>query len=146
MAEDGASLDPLIRYRKHGVEEKQRLLAQLYSAAEELARRKADIEAQMARETALAAQEGNGPETLALLNNYLDGARQRIQALDEERATLEERIALAQEDMRAAFAEMKKIEMVADARAAEEESALNAKQEQELSEIAIDQYRRNLEE
>lgn len=140
-----ADLDPLIRFRKYGVDEKQRLLAQLYREAEEMESQKTLIEHQMAKETQIAEELGD-TESLLALNAYMDGARRRVKAIAAARQKLDVRIALAQEDMRAAFAEMKKIEMVAESRANEEEAALNAKETQAFSEIALDQYRRALEE
>ena len=59
---------------------------------------------------------------------------------------MEARSALAQEDMRAAFAEMKKIEIVDRNRQEREDAELKAKETRELDDIAIDQYRRNLVE
>ena len=53
---------------------------------------------------------------------------------------------IAQEDMRNAFAEMKKIEMTQENREAQKKSEENRKEVQELDEIALDGYRRRLEE
>ena len=92
-----ADLDPLIRYRKYGVDEKQRLLAQLYREAEELAQKKQQLEDQMAKETQLAEEMGQA-ETLAYLGRYLEGARVKLRALEAAIAKMDVRIALAQED------------------------------------------------
>ncbi len=139
-----ADLDPLIRYRKYGVDEKQRLLAQLYREADELAQKKQQIQEQMMKETALAEEMG-GAETLAYLGRYLEGARTKIRGLEAAISKMEVRIELAREEMRVAFAEMKKVDIVNENRKKEEAAEIKAKEEQELAEVAIDQYRRHLE-
>ncbi|MCB9988710.1 MAG: hypothetical protein H6868_05155 [Rhodospirillales bacterium] len=140
-----ADLDPLIRFRKYGVEEKQRLLAQLFREMQELEAQKSQIEEQMDTETAMAEELGQA-ETLAYLGRYLEGARLKLRGIEAAINKMEARIALAQEDMRAAFAEMKKIEIVDRNRQEREDAELKAKETRELDDIAIDQYRRNLVE
>jgi len=140
-----ANLEPLIKYRKHGVDEKRRFLAQLYREAEQIERQKQAVANQMEREIELAKEMGS-TDAQAFLNKYLEGARRKIQALDVSLKKMDARIAAAQEDMRAVFAEMKKVEIIQHNREARAVAAQKKKDDQELDEVAIDQYQRKLKE
>lgn len=59
---------------------------------------------------------------------------------------MENRIAAAQEDMRNAFAEMKKVEITQRGRKEREQSEEQQKEDNELDEIAIENYRRRTED
>lgn len=140
-----ADLDPLIRYHKHGVEEKQRALSELYAVAEKLDAQKKALLDEMEHEKKLA-QESNSPDTAAFLGKYLDNARKKADSIDDRRHDLEARINVAQEDMRAAFAELKKIEITQRKRTAAERAEEQEKEDRELDEIALESYRRKLDE
>ena len=56
------------------------------------------------------------------------------------------RIEVARDDMRRAFAELKKIEITQERREDEEEKAINKKESAELDEIAIEGFRRKQDE
>lgn len=136
-----ADLEPLIKFRRHTVDEKRRFLAQLYREAEMMERQKKVIEDQMAREVEMAKQMQTA-EAQAYLGKYLEGARRKVKAMDLSLKKMDVRIAAAQEDMRAAFAEMKKIEITQRNRDEREAAALRKKEDQELDEIGIDLFRR----
>ena len=140
-----ADLDPLIRYRKHGVDEKRRILAELYRQSEALLQDKQRIEQEIEKETQLA-EEMASAEASAYLGRYIAGAKAKIRGIDKGVRKLETKIAVAQEDMRNAFAEMKKVEITQRNRADKEAAEVKRKEEQELDEIAIDGYRRKQEE
>ncbi len=140
-----ADLDPLIRYRKHGVDEKRRALALLYEQVEELEKKKQQIEEQVEQEKKLA-EEMASVEASAYLGRYLQGAREKIAAIGAEIRNLDTRITVAQEDMRRAFAEMKKVEITQRKRDEKEKAAQKKKEDNELDEIAIEGYRRKLDE
>jgi flagellar protein FliJ len=140
-----ADLEPLIRFRKHGVEEKQRILAQLYREVEKLELAKKAVEDQMEKEKRLA-KEMQTAEASAFYGRYAEGARNKIMALQQAIAKTNIRVEAAQEEMREAFAEMKKIEITHRNRKARENAARDKKEEQELDETAIDNYRRQREE
>lgn len=140
-----SDLDPLIRYRKHLVDEKRKFLAQLYEKVELVVRQKKVIEEQLDKERELA-ETSELPETITYFGRYADGARKKIKALKQSIEKMEIRIAAAQEDMRVAFADMKKIEIVRDTRAAREEAEQSRKDDQAMDETALDNYRRRLEE
>ena len=140
-----ADLESLIKYRKHIVDEKQRVLSQLYREAEQIEQRKRDILTQIEKEKAFAAKE-SGSAVATALAAYLDSARKDIARLDVMLQKMEKRIAAAQEDMRAAFAEQKKIEIVQRERLAEEEAEIKKKEGEAFDEIAIEGFRRRQEE
>ncbi len=137
-------LDGLIRYRKHTVDEKQKVLSNLYRQSEDLEKQKARILAEMEAEKKVAreAEEREERETSAFLLTYLEGARAKVRALDGQLARLEVRIIAAQEEVRSAFAEQKKVEIVQKQRQKKEDSEVKAKESKELDEIAIDAYRK----
>lgn len=136
-----ADLEPLIRLRKHAVDEKQRAVAQLYREAENLEKQKKVVEDQMAHEKRLA-EEMNRPEAIAFYTRYAEGARKKIAVLQSSIKKMEGRIEAAQEDMRAAFAEMKKIQITQNRREKREAKAVQKKEDAQMDDIAIEQYRR----
>ncbi|MBI4030764.1 MAG: hypothetical protein HY370_03745 [Proteobacteria bacterium] len=136
-----ADLEPLIKFRKHTVDEKRRFLAQLYREAEMMERQKQVVEDQMAREIE-TAREMQMAEAQAYLGKYLEGARRKVKAMETSLKKMDVRIAAAQEDMRAAYAEMKKIEITQRNRNEREAAALRKKEDQELDEIGINLFRR----
>ncbi len=140
-----ADLGSLIRFRKHGVDEKRRFLAQLYREAEVLEKQKKVIEDQMVSEIDLAREMGTA-DAQAYLGKYLEGARRKVKALEKSIQKMNVRIAAAQEDMRESFAEMKKIEIAQANRDEREEAERQKKENQELDEIGIDRFRRDKEE
>lgn len=139
-----ADLDPLIRYRRHAVDEKRRALAALYRQAEDLSRQKEALREEMARETQLA-QEAGSVEATAYLGRYLDGVRRKVASLELAIRKAETRIAIAQEDVRAAFAEVKKAEIVQRNRKDREKAEQEKKDSKILDETGIELYRRRME-
>jgi len=140
-----ADLDGLIKYRKHIVDEKQRFLAQLYRESEQIERQREVILDQMAKEEQMA-RDMQTPEAASYLGRYLEGARRKVKALDMSLKKMETRIIAAREDMRTAYAEMKKIQITQRSREAREDAEQKKKDDQELDEIALEGYRRQLEE
>lgn len=140
-----ADLEALIRFRKHTVDEKQKILSQLYRDAENLERQRQAIRDKMAEEQRLA-QEMNAPQAFAYLGLYLEGARKKVRAYDAAIKRIEIRIAAAQEDIREAFAEQKKVEITQAERKARDRKAQDRKQDQAMDEIALDGFRRKDEE
>ncbi len=140
-----ADLEALIKFRRHIVDEKRRFLAQLYREADQIERQKQVILQQMEREIAMAEKMGTS-DAQTFLGKYLEGARRKVKTLEASLKKMDVRIAAAQEDMRAAFNEMKKIEITQRNREERVEAAQKKKDDQELDEIALDGYRRRLEE
>lgn len=139
-----ADLDPLIRVRKHSIEQKQKFLAELYRQAEEMDRQKKALEDQLREEQ--ESVRNMGAEMLGFFGNYSKAVKERIEEIDESRMRLENRIRMAQDDMRDAFAELKKIEIIQERRRAEEADELARKESDLLDEIGIEGFRRNKSE
>ncbi|MBP7721260.1 MAG: flagellar FliJ family protein [Alphaproteobacteria bacterium] len=138
-----ADLNPLIRVRKHTVEQKQKFLAELYRQADELQNHKAALQRQM-KEERDALEKMNTVDMIAAFSTYVEAVKERISDIDEAMKKLETRIEIAREDMREAFAEFKKIEITQERREAEEYRAIEKKQAELLDEAAIEGYRRRV--
>lgn len=136
-----ADLDPLIRVRKHAVEQKQKFLAELYRQSEELAAQKSNLEQQMAAEQKLVV-EINQVEMLSYFGAYVEAVKARIEDIEESQKKLNGRIEVARDDMREAFTELKKIEIIHERRQEEEQAALDKKEAALLDDIALDGFRR----
>lgn len=140
-----ADLEPLVRMRKHLVEQKQKFLADLYRQAEELQKEKFFLIKQLKDERA-AVDAMNSVEAVVYFGRYSEVIKGRIEDIDEASAKMEARIEVAREDIRNSFAELKKVEIVQERREEEEERARNKKESQTLDETAIEGYRRKQEE
>ena len=131
-------LSPLIRVRKYSVEEKQKALSELYRKAEELEEQKQSLLMTMEEEKQHMAEMDVA--MLSYFGPYADAVQERVEDIDEGMKTLNHRIDLAREDVREAFAELKKIEITDEARKDAEAAALAKKDSDELDEIALRQY------
>jgi len=140
-----ADLDPLIRVRRHAVDEKQKRLAELYGQAEALQAEKADALAQL-EEEGKKLNGSDGADYLSYYSAFAERTRQRAKEIDGELESLEQRISIAREDMRMAFADLKKVELTQEERDKEEQAALAKKESELLDEIAIENYRRHMQE
>lgn len=140
-----ADLEALIRYRKHGVDEKQRVLAALYREAEKFEQKIAQLQEEMAREKKLT-DESDAPDAVSTYNLYAEGVRKKIKSLEAERAKLQIRVNAAQEAVREAFSEMKKAEITDRNRKNRTKKAAQKKEDQFLDEVAIDSFRRKQDE
>ena len=139
-----ADLDPLIRVRRHVVDQKQKFLAELYRQAEELANQKNNLIEQLAEEREKI--KDMGPEMLSYFGPYTEAVKARIKDIEEAAKKLDVRIDIAREDMREAFADLKKIEITQERREAEEKKELDKRESAELDEIGIETYRRRQNE
>jgi len=135
-----ADLNPLIRVQKHALEQKQKFLAELYRQAEEYESQKTTMLETLEKER--KNLDGMGVEMLSYFGPYEASVDARVKEIDEALLTLNTRIDMAREDMREAFAEFKKIEMTQEDRDAQEQSAIDKKQSDELDEIGLEVFRR----
>ena len=140
-----ADLSALIRIRKHNVDEKRRVVAQLFRETEVLEKQKEVVEKQMAHEIEMAKVLGT-VEAQSYLGKYLEGARKKVMALAVSIKKMEARIAAAQEEVRELFTEQKKIEITQAARKEREAAALKKKEDQTLDDISIDRFVRKEED
>ncbi|MGB0718837.1 MAG: flagellar export protein FliJ [Bdellovibrionales bacterium] len=135
-----ADLNPLIRVRRHALEQKQKALAALYRQLEGLQDEKTRMLEQLEQEQSGAA--GMDVAMLAYLGSYAEGVKTRVQEIDEEALALNTRIDIAREDMRSAFAEVKKLEITQENREDEERREIAKKESDMLDEIGLETYRR----
>ena len=138
------SLKSLVRMRRHTLEEKQKFLAGLFREVEKFEQRKRDLAERLERERALVESD----ETLEFMSNFglfADGVRREMAALDKEIAKLDVRITIAQDDIREAFAGIKRIEIVQKNRETEARKAQDAKETKEMDDIGLDTFRRKEE-
>lgn len=135
-----ADLTSLIRVRKHLVEQKQKFLAELYRQAEELQSQKQTMLDQ--KEAEMEKVREMSVEMLSYFGPYTQAVKERVKEIEDNIKTLEARIEIAREDMREAFAELKKIEITHERREEEALRELNKKESGELDEIGIEAYRR----
>jgi flagellar export protein FliJ len=140
-----ADLDPLIRFRKFGLQEKQRRLAQLYEEMEALQIRKSNVLDQIAYERKVA-EELATIEAMSSFTGFAQRMRTTLEQINATIAQVETRIQIAQDDMREAFGDLKKIE-ITQRRRLEEIAAENRRKEDSFfGEVALSGYRRRLEE
>ena len=134
-----ADLEPLIRYRKYQLDEKQRFLARLYQDAERLLTRKEGMLDQIQREKELTDADVQ-PQMIVTFLSYVERMQEQIALLDIEIQRVETRIEIAIDDMRESFAELKKVEITHQRRLDEKKAELMKREEAMFSEIALQQY------
>lgn len=139
-----AKLDSLIRVRKHTVEQQQKALAELYRKAEELKEKRDILETELAIESEKSRELQ--PDMLEYFSAYVKQTRKTIGTIDRNRERLENQIKLAQEQLREAFAELKKIEIINKRRKDTERVKEEKEESKELDEIGIDGFRRKQED
>ncbi len=137
-----ADLEGLIRLRRNSVEEKQKILADLFRNAEKLQKRKDSLVQKLKKERE-AIDNNPELETLTYFGAFEQVVLRDIDRLSEELKKWELRIQIAQDAVREAFADLKRVEIV-DRRRKEEDSAeFKAKETRELDEIGLEVFRRN---
>lgn len=139
-----SELEPLIRVRQYDVEQRQKFLADLYRQEEMLRAQKQQMLDDLAAEE--AGLEGLGVEMLTYFATYRQAVQERIEEINTAITTVVERIDIAREALRAAFAELKKIEITDEARKAEILAELEKKESQMFDDIALQTYRKQQEE
>ena len=139
-----ANLKPLIKLRKFQVEEKQKILAALLREVEKIGKAKSDILMEMKQERKLAEDSGDY-ETQAAYRYYAERVQQQVRMYNAEINKYNMFIQKAQDDMREAFAEQKKIEIIQAQREAEEEAEENRKDSALMDEVGLVGYIRKEE-
>jgi flagellar FliJ protein len=140
-----ADLDPLIRLRKFELDEKQRVIARLYQEQEAMQLRKRNLLDQLRHEMKVMEELGS-VEALSSYTQYSYAVKIKVEAINAEIAKIQARIDIALEDIRSSFGDLKKIEITKAKRLEEIEKENRRKEDQFFSDVAIDQYRRNLME
>lgn len=137
-----ANLKSLIRFRKFEVDEKQRVLSALYEEAYKFEKRKSDILDTIQKETKIAKEIASF-EILKQLGIYVQGAKLKLDELNQALERLNLRIELAQNDLRLSFSEMKKIELLHGRRLKVQRIKNEAREEATMNEIGIVLYNQN---
>ncbi|MFA5592518.1 MAG: flagellar FliJ family protein [Micavibrio sp.] len=140
-----ANLKSLIKLRRHNVDEKQKLLAGLYREVEEIERGKTMLIDRLRSERKVLDDAGT-LEMYAYFGRFSQNIHRMIERLNEEKSKLEMRIRIAQDDVREAFANMKRIEIVQREREKAEKKEADDKEARELDEIGIEGFRRKEDE
>jgi len=140
-----ANLDPLIRLRRHTVEEKQKIVADLFRQAELIEGRR-NLLAQNLQKEREALENQTNAEIIAYFLRFADTVRKDIRRLEDQLSKLDIRIRIAQDDMREAFANLKRVEIVQRNRKAEDRRKIDVRDSRDLDDIGIDVFRRNTEE
>lgn len=135
-----SDLHALIRVRKHALDQKQKLLAELYRQGEEYENQKNILLNQLDEERENVQKMGF--EMLKYFGPYEKNVKDRVEEIDASIKTLATRIEFAREEMRTAFADVKKLEITQEKREDEEQAARDKKEADELDDIALQGYRR----
>jgi flagellar FliJ protein len=139
-----ADLNPLIRLRKYRVEEKQKVLAELFRQTELLEGRKKVLFDSLDHEEKLA-EESDSIDAMFAFVAYAARVHTELEKLDRLIQLMEPRIQKAQDDMREAFSEQKKAEIIQGRRDEQEQIDIAKKEDANLSEIGIEVFRRKEE-
>lgn len=140
-----ANLLSLIKLRRHNVDEKQKVLADLYRQIETIENSKNTLLERLRNEREVLDQSGT-LEMYAYFGRFSQNIQRMIERLNLEKQKLEMRITVAQDDVREAFANMKRIEIVQKERERVEKKEQSDKEGREMDDIGIDGFRRNEEE
>lgn len=139
-----ADLKSLIRLRRHAVEEKQKVLAEIYREVEKREGEKKALFARLDKER--KAMEGDlNLETREYYGRFKGVIESGVERLNGELRELETRLTIAQEDVRAAFADQKRVEIVHERRKDEEQAAIDMKESNEMDDIGVEGFRRKEE-
>ena len=139
-----ANLESLIKLRRNTVEEKQKILGEIFRQMEAIENQKKDLQDKLKRERE-ALDDVMDIEARSYFGRFQDVVMGNIENLTAQAKSLESKLQIAQEDVRAAFAEQKRVEIVHDRRKAEEAKEIQNKESQELDAIGIEGFRRQEE-
>lgn len=140
-----ADLNPLIRLRKYRVEEKQKALAELFREAERFEMVINGMLESLAKERAVA-EERNDFETTTAFTLYAERVRDQVEFLRMGLDKINARIVVAQDAMRDAFGELKKIEIIQENRDEEAKKVALQREGKTMDEIGLQGFIRNKDE
>lgn len=141
-----ADLDPLIRFRKHELDEKQKFLARLFEEANKLLHQREGIVQSIDSEMEVMRGEEFQPfMAISGFGTFLQSSKDKIKAIEHEERKLDMRIEIAIADMRNSFGELKKVEITQARRLEEERKKLQAKENALFEEIGLQIYAKNKE-
>lgn len=135
------NLKSLIKLRRHNVDEKQKVLAELYRQIDLIEGSRQTLIERLKNERQLLDDVGT-IEMYAYFGRFSQNIQRMLDRLALERQKLETRVSIAQDDVREAFAALKRIEIVQEERDKAEKKKAADKEAAELDEIAIEGFRR----
>lgn len=140
-----ADLAPLIRYQKYQLEEKQRFIAKLYAEAEKVYNHKERLLTELKHERNFV-DTSDDPKVITEFLTYQNQMKKRVELADVEIGRIDARLDVAREDLRENFAELKKFEIVQRRRLEKKRRDLERREAALFDAVAIDGFRRRLEE
>ena len=136
-----ADLKGIIRLRRFQLDEKRQALAGWHRFADEIradrARLDQSIEAE--KQIALAADD---PNTALAFGNFVRSALERRKRLEESLAKIEAQIEVATEEVRSAYADLKRFEQTQAQRESRETARRARSDTAQLDEIGLETFRR----
>ena len=135
-----ARLDSLIRVKKHRVDEKQKALGRLYREMEELQAEKQTVLDAQEKERLIAEEMASDVSVQQSYAAFKERVKARLNGIKQKEARLETRILVAQDDMKDAFADLKKVEIVDENRKEKEKKERLKKENESLDEIGITRF------
>lgn len=135
-----ASLDSLIRLGKWQLDEKRRLLGEIYAERRALEAQAEALEEQLRREQDLASSDPAFGYNYAAFAQWVISERERYARLFVE---IDGRIDEANEEVMEAYRDLKKYEITAENRAREEAEVRARAEQAELDELSIEMLTRN---
>lgn len=131
------SLNTLIRLQKRKVDDLRRNLAQIENQKQQMLDRIAALEDELQRELQLGEKS---PEMAAFFGDFVGRIRKRKLEITEEIKKIEKKIDVAREQVRLAFGELKRYEIVRDRRLEEAKKLREKREGEELDEIALQRH------
>ena len=140
-----ANLKSLIKLRRHTVDEKQKLLADLYRQVEMIEENKQILIDRLRTEREVLDKNGT-LEMYAYFGRFSQNIHRSLERMNIEKQKLEVRIQIAQDDVREAFANMKRIEIVQSEREKADKKEADDKETREFDDIGVEVFRRREED
>jgi len=139
-----ADLGVLIRLHKHELDERRRVLGDLYSQMALLERERRDLERAFEQEKeAVSRMDDQIPYTFA---DYADTVRRQREDLDRRELAMERAIEQAKEALMETFGELKKYEMTQEERDRLEAEERLFKENAAMDAIGLEAFRRKRDE
>ncbi|MBU6235573.1 MAG: hypothetical protein KGQ41_06990 [Alphaproteobacteria bacterium] len=140
-----ADLQPLIRYQKFQLEEKQRFIARLYAEAEKVYNHKERLLNDVINERKFV-DTSTDPRVITGFLTYQNKMKKRIELANVEIGRIEARLDVARDDLREHFTELKKFEIVQRRRLERHRRELEKREMALFDAVAIEGFYRRLEE
>ena len=140
-----ADLGGIIRLRRFQLDEKRQALAGWHRFADEVRadRTRLDQTIEAEKQTALATDD---PNTALAFGNFVRGALDRRKRLDESLAKIEAQIDVSTEEVRVAYADLKRFEQTQAQRQSRETARRMRIETAQLDEIGLETHRRRAAE